>query len=62
MFEGLDRNHGSDQVNDVAGELADVQLYIVHLANTLGFELAGAITNKEQVNARRSERSHDAAA
>lgn len=60
-LEGLDRNHGTDEVPDVAEELADLQLYLVHLANTLGLELASAVTKKETVNARRAGRSHDAA-
>jgi len=38
---------------DVAGELADVQLYLVHLANALGLDLAVAVTHKERVNALR---------
>lgn len=38
---------------DVAGELADVQLYLVHLANALGMDLGLAVTHKERVNARR---------
>ncbi len=39
---------------DVAEELADVQLYLVHLANSAGIDLAEAVTNKEAVNAARS--------
>jgi NTP pyrophosphatase (non-canonical NTP hydrolase) len=60
-LEGLDRNHDLDEIGNVGEELADLQLYIVHLANTLGLELANAVTTKEQVNARRSELSRDAA-
>ena len=50
--EGLARHHGED-VSDVAGELADVQLYLVHLANSLGLDLSHAVTAKELVNAGR---------
>jgi NTP pyrophosphatase (non-canonical NTP hydrolase)/nucleoside 2-deoxyribosyltransferase len=46
---------------DVAAELADIQLYLVHLANNLGFDLAVAVTDKEQVNARRFPRVRDVA-
>lgn len=46
---------------DVAGELADVQLYLVHLANSLGFDLAVAVTDKELVNARRFPRVRNVA-
>ena len=48
---GLARNRG--EVLDVGGELADVQLYIVHLANALGVDLAAAVTRKEETNAGR---------
>jgi NTP pyrophosphatase (non-canonical NTP hydrolase) len=34
----------------VALELADVQLYVVHLANVLGLNLAEAVKQKEQIN------------
>lgn len=50
-----------DQDADVGAELADVQLYLVHLANSLGFDLAAAVTNKEQVNARRFPRVRNVA-
>lgn len=35
------------------GELADVQLYVVHMANALGLDLGEAVLIKERVNARR---------
>jgi NTP pyrophosphatase (non-canonical NTP hydrolase) len=35
---------------DPAAELADVQLYVLHLANVIGVDLAGAVAAKEQVN------------
>lgn len=50
--EGLARDTGYAGV-DAASELADVQLYLVHLANTLGVDLAMAVTDKERVNERR---------
>lgn len=46
---------------DVAGELADVQLYLVHLANALAMDLAASVTYKERVNAGRFEPKIDAA-
>lgn len=51
--EGLARSGGYDGV-DVGEELADVQLYIIHLANILGIDLASAVTVKEAVNAERA--------
>jgi NTP pyrophosphatase (non-canonical NTP hydrolase) len=38
---------------DPSEELADVQLYVVHLANVLGVDLADAVSRKELENARR---------
>jgi NTP pyrophosphatase (non-canonical NTP hydrolase) len=35
---------------DPGTELADVQLYILHLANITGVDLAGAVVAKEQIN------------
>jgi NTP pyrophosphatase (non-canonical NTP hydrolase) len=35
---------------DPAGELADVQLYVLHLANVLEVDLARAVRTKEQLN------------
>jgi NTP pyrophosphatase (non-canonical NTP hydrolase)/nucleoside 2-deoxyribosyltransferase len=35
---------------DPAAELADVQLYVLHLANAIGVDLADAVAAKEQVN------------
>jgi NTP pyrophosphatase (non-canonical NTP hydrolase) len=55
-LEGISR-HQSDGGSDVASELADMQLYLVHLANGLGLDLAVAVTDKERVNARRFERA-----
>jgi NTP pyrophosphatase (non-canonical NTP hydrolase) len=49
---GLARD-ASRREADVAEELADVQLYIIHLANTLSLDLASAVTIKEAHNARR---------
>jgi NTP pyrophosphatase (non-canonical NTP hydrolase) len=47
---------------DVAAELSDVQLYVVHMANVLGLDLASAVTSKEAFNSWRFERkqSHTA--
>ena len=52
--EGLARDGGYVGV-DAAEELADVQLYLVHLANALGVDLASAVSEKERVNAARHE-------
>lgn len=57
--EGLSRHHGAETV-DVAGELADVQLYLLHLANALGLDLSVAVTDKERINAKRSLESEAA--
>jgi NTP pyrophosphatase (non-canonical NTP hydrolase) len=46
--------HGDWDGQDVGEELADVQLYLVHLANVLGIDLADVVTAKEAINARRS--------
>lgn len=37
-------------------ELADVQLYVVHLANVLGVDLGAAVRDKEKINAVRFDR------
>lgn len=50
--EGLARHHG-EEATDIGLELADVQLYVVHLANVLGLDLSSAVTAKERVNAQR---------
>jgi NTP pyrophosphatase (non-canonical NTP hydrolase) len=57
---GLTR-HGSSDVDNPAGELADVQLYVVHLANVLGIDLASAVTAKELENLRRFGKASRAA-
>jgi NTP pyrophosphatase (non-canonical NTP hydrolase) len=57
---GLARD-GDWDGQDVGEELADVQLYVVHLANVLGVDLASAVTGKELVNAARVAARHDVA-
>ncbi len=49
---GITRHGNRDQSN-VAEELADVQLYVLHLANILGISLANAVKDKERINAAR---------
>jgi len=49
---GLDRSGGYSR-EDVREEVADVQLYLVHLANILGADLARAVTEKERINDQR---------
>ena len=51
-YVGLTR-HGADDSENAAEELADVQLYVVHLANVLGVDLSSAVTAKEAKNMRR---------
>jgi len=48
---GVARAEATDA--DVGEELADVQLYLVHLANILSVDLASAVTRKEEKNVRR---------
>jgi NTP pyrophosphatase (non-canonical NTP hydrolase) len=45
-----------DVAGDVPHELADVQLYVVHLANVLGLDLATAVITKEAINEERFRR------
>lgn len=49
---GLARDHAYNH-QDVASELADVQLYLVHLASVLGVDLGDAVTSKEKLNEQR---------
>jgi NTP pyrophosphatase (non-canonical NTP hydrolase) len=49
---GLQRDGGYAH-EDAAAELADLQLYVLHLANVLEVDLADAVRDKERVNARR---------
>lgn len=56
---GLRRDGGYPEIS-VGQELADVQLYLVHLANTLGVDIAEAVTAKEADNARRFAAARDA--
>jgi len=49
---GLIREGGYGDENP-AEELADIQLYLVHLANALKVDLAQAVSDKESVNSRR---------
>lgn len=60
LAEGLDRQHTGPESN-LGEELADVQLYLVHLANTLGLDLAEAVSMKEARNSARFEQSRHVA-
>lgn len=51
---GIARAGGDDA--DPASELADVQLYLLHLANTVGIDLAAAVHAKERLNQQRYSR------
>jgi NTP pyrophosphatase (non-canonical NTP hydrolase) len=56
------RRDGAFSNDPIGDELADVQLYLVHLATALGVDLADAVTSKERANAARHEqRQIDAA-
>jgi NTP pyrophosphatase (non-canonical NTP hydrolase) len=52
---GLIREGGYDDGDAAGEELADIQLYVVHLANLLGIDLADAVRVKETANTRRFE-------
>ena len=45
--------HGAYSDSNEAHELADVFLYVVHMANVLGFDLADIVRSKETVNLKR---------
>lgn len=42
--------HSKSSVGDEAEELADVFIYVVHLANVLGLDLSKAVLSKERTN------------
>lgn len=50
--EGISRDGDWNEIN-LGHELADVQLYLLHLANGVGVDLARAVTEKERINAQR---------
>lgn len=54
------RRDGAYPATAIEQELADVQLYLVHLANSLGVDIADAVTAKEADNARRFVERHAA--
>jgi NTP pyrophosphatase (non-canonical NTP hydrolase) len=58
---GLSRD-GEYPRSAVGDELADAQLYLVHLANSLGVDLSAAVTAKELDNSRRHAKSDGQAA
>jgi NTP pyrophosphatase (non-canonical NTP hydrolase) len=47
--EGIGRDGAYDDV-PIADELADIQLYLLHLSNILGIELADAVSAKIEKN------------
>lgn len=51
---GLIRD-SADRDHDAAVELADLQLYLVHLANVMRIDLGRAVRKKEEMNALRAE-------
>lgn len=57
---GLSRD-GRPPESSVDEELADVQLYLVHLANAIGVDLASAVTAKELINVQRNQERDNAA-
>ncbi len=54
--QGLKRHKSYDDAN-LSDELADVQLYLIHLANSLNVKLDEAVTQKEIKNAERFKKS-----
>lgn len=58
---GLARPGRSDSAEDPALELADIQLYVVHLANVMNVDLAAAVGSKEHINAERMTAATDVA-
>jgi NTP pyrophosphatase (non-canonical NTP hydrolase) len=54
LEQALQESGGRDS-EEARLELADVQLYLVHLANVLGADLGDAVTVKERINADRFE-------
>jgi NTP pyrophosphatase (non-canonical NTP hydrolase) len=58
-IEELDAALGQDAEAAAALELADVQLYVVHLANVLGIELGEAVQAKEKINATRFQSAEE---
>ncbi len=57
---GLARAGGYEDTA-IGEELADVQLYLLHLANVTGVDLAAAVTQKERINTARHANGHRAA-
>ncbi len=53
---GLKRHRGYKS-EDIGTELADIQLYLVHLANIVSVDLGNAVSRKEKENAARFLRS-----
>ena len=56
-IQGLKRDGGYDDVG-LLDELADVQIYLAHLANTLDADLGYAVSQKEHRNQQRFEASN----
>jgi len=54
---GLSRAGAYPNDDAAAAELADVQLYVLHMANVLDVELGTAVSEKEQENATRAGKS-----
>lgn len=50
-YEGMNRDH--DYNVELSDELADVQLYLLHLANQTGIDLGNSVTQKEIKNEER---------
>jgi NTP pyrophosphatase (non-canonical NTP hydrolase) len=58
-IEELEEALRDDQPHEALLELADVQLYLLHLANVLGADLAAAVREKERINSDRFEAVDD---
>lgn len=58
-IEELEEALRDESPGDALLELADVQLYVLHLANVLGADLASGVRQKERINAQRFEPAQD---
>lgn len=49
----LRKSKGATDTPEIQHEVADVALYLIHLANILGVDLASAIESKDEINKER---------
>lgn len=53
LSEDQSRNLSAERLSEAADEIADVQMYLVALADQLGVDIAGAVAGKMIKNARK---------